>query len=491
MDENKNHINNRLSEQLPSHSPDPEMWQRLSGKLDMLDAEIAYQEKLQGLPVHSPDQGTWNLISRRLTRIAYYKTGVRIALSVAAGLLLFFTVSRMSDQYQTSTDKVPQFASEEQPAQPSAKQNQANPSVLQENEIKNPDRASGDISSARISIAQSKVIPVSQKVVAKTKTPLTVNEIDAIPIENKKLEVPVDISETIPSGNEIAVNSTIPVQPENAIDPSAQNKPVYDLNFSDKEKIKTEIETQSIMFQKEPYKITASPSVKFNAPIEPLADKKANNFALAMGYFPENINNGTDNSLFHNVDFTASYNKDKVRFNTSLGMAYNEEQIEFDMYYDINTPVTALGPGGKVDTLSYEVANLESEYMGTEKHKYVTYNLGFGRKLFSIGKFSTWINAGAGFGIKLNEPDLIASTANSIKGQYNASIVRVSSTKPVYNDVNINFVTGIDFNYKVLSRLSISFAPVSRWYFKPVLSMDNQPTDELTLGFRTGMKFDF
>jgi hypothetical protein len=134
---------------------------------------------------------------------------------------------------------------------------------------------------------------------------------------------------------------------------------------------------------------------------------------------------------------------------------------------------------------------MESEYLGTEKHKYITYNLGFGRKLFSSGKFSTWINAGAGFGIKLNEPDLIISTANSVKGQYNALNVSISASGPVYNDVNVNFMTGIDFNYKVFTRLTISFAPVSRWYFKPVLSKDNQATDELTLGFRTGMKFDF
>ena len=114
-----------------------------------------------------------------------------------------------------------------------------------------------------------------------------------------------------------------------------------------------------------------------------------------------------------------------------------------------------------------------------------------GRRLFSKGKFSTWINAGAGFGVRLNNPDLVSTTENSIKNQYNASITSVSSSKPVYNDVNVNFVTGIDFNYEVLNRLSIYFTPTSRWYFKPVLSINNQPTDELTLGFKTGVKFDF
>ena len=98
---------------------------------------------------------------------------------------------------------------------------------------------------------------------------------------------------------------------------------------------------------------------------------------------------------------------------------------------------------------------------------------------------------GAGFGILLNNPDLVAFTANSVKNQYNSLNVSVNSTKPEYNDVNVNFVTALDFNYKILNRLSITVTPTSRWYVKPVLSLDNQATDELTLGFRTGIKFGF
>ena len=72
------------------------MWKRMSAKLDALDAEAAYQQKLQELPVHSPDQGTWGIISRRLSRTVYLKTSIRIALSAAAGLLLFFSVSKFA-----------------------------------------------------------------------------------------------------------------------------------------------------------------------------------------------------------------------------------------------------------------------------------------------------------------------------------------------------------------------------------------------------------
>jgi hypothetical protein len=265
-----------------------------------------------------------------------------------------------------------------------------------------------------------------------------------------------------------------------------------DETVPDKAIINIAEEPKSILFEKEPIPATNSTYNKLSSPppaILPARNK--NHVALAMNYLPENIYNGTNNSLFHNVDLTASYNKDKVRFNTSLGMAYNEEQIKFEMKYDINTPVTAMGPGGHVDTLSYNISNMQSEYMGTEKHKYVTYNLGIGRRLYTKGKFSTWLNAGAGFGVQLNNPDLISSTSKSIKSQYNAQTVSVKSTQPVYNDVNINFVTAIDFNYRIFNKVSITFTPTSRWYFKPVLILNNQATDELTLGFRSGIKLDF
>jgi len=227
-----------------------------------------------------------------------------------------------------------------------------------------------------------------------------------------------------------------------------------------------------------------------STPKDPESSGKSH-FALDMGYFPENIYNGTDNSLFHNVDLTASLNKEKVRFNTSVGMTYNEEQFEIYMNYDIKSPVTAIGPGGHLDTLSYNSASLQSDYVGSEKHQYFTYNLGIGRRLFSFGRFTTWLNAGAGFGIMLNNPDLVAKTENSVNKLSNVKITDISTSKPVYNDVNVNFVTGIDFSYKIVQRLSISFTPTSRWYFKPVLSKNNQPTDELTLGFKTGIKFNF
>jgi hypothetical protein len=491
MDENKNHIKNKMGQQLPSHSPDPGTWQRLSAKLDALDAEAAYQEKLQGLPVHSPDQGTWTIIASRLNRIAYYKTGIRIALSAAAGLLLFFTVSRISDQYQTTDNNVPQVARQEQSTTPKQVNNQANPEAIQKKESSSTNSNSTNTTSGDIITAYPYGIQEAKKLQKQTDIAASDhNNVDLVKANQKVITVKTGSEITIPE-NATSLNVEVPAQAEITADQAIQNSVNHDETALVMEVPKSDTATRSILFQKEPFTAATSTPVKYYTPVKPETDKKANYFALAMGYLPENMDNGTNTSLFHNVDLTASYNKEKVRFNTSFGMAYNEEQLQFEVNYDINTPVTAMGPGGKLDTLSFNNASMESEYLGTEKHKYVTYNLGFGRRLFSAGKFSTWISAGAGFGIKLNEPDLIVSTANSVKGQYNAQNVSISSTGPVYNDVNVNFVTGIDFNYIIISKLSISFAPVSRWYFKPVLSKNNQATDELTLGFRTGLKFEF
>ncbi|MFZ4548314.1 MAG: hypothetical protein ACOYN4_12795 [Bacteroidales bacterium] len=461
MDENINPIKKRLSEQLPTHSPDPGSWQRMSAKLDALGAEAAFREKIEQLPQHSPDMDTWSKINLRLNRIGYYKTAKRIALAVAAGLLLFLSVSRVADYTQKPLG-IPQVA--EQIQIPSTK------------------GAEAKIQLADIIIPQ-KHLPDNN--LARTPKPSSTGSTNDI-----KIELPTEndaVAENIPIEETPIMEKSVVVDnlPERVADAYAAD------NFPVQEVISKENKTKSAGLPIEQTENPATSPVKYYTPKEPVSGGNHNHFAVAMNYLPENVNNGTDNSLFHNVDLTASYNKEKVRFNTSIGMAYNEEQLEFDMNYDVKTPVTAIGPGGHLDTLRYEVANVDSQYQGTEKHQYFTYNLGFGRRLFSFGKFSSWINAGAGFGIQVNNPDLIASTQNSIKGQYNAQIISVKSDKPVYNDVNVNLVTGIDLNYAILNKLSITLAPTGRWYFKSMLTKDNQPTDELTLGFRTGLKLDF
>jgi hypothetical protein len=491
MEEKFNHKKMRLSEQLPQHSPNPGAWDRLSSSLDALDAETAYHEKLEGLPVHSPDEGMWEIISRRLARVAYLRTGTRIAISAAAVILLFFTVSRVID-YQGKTTSRNNIAQQGiiKPIKPTiGKSNTQLPAGKASSRI---SKNSGLEKSNAVFLTSSNSFKNNDK-----KTAATINTVKVTGV----LRSDDIVENTVPP--DLTIASILPPDTSITLKPASDDSvaftpPPFYLYLPLSQPIsnlgKPIIVTDYPKTSSTPSNQANSPLASANLPKSIMTSKttvEGDHFALAMGYLPENIYNGTDNSVFYNVDLTASYSKEKIRFNTAVGMAYNEDEFEVKMNYDINTPVTAIGPTGFLDTVSYHTASLQSDYIGSEKHQYFTYNLGLGARLFGYKKFSTWINAGAGFGLMLNNPDLVSYTENSVKNQYNASITGVSTDKPVYNDVNVNFVTGIDFNYAVIKRLSISFTPTSRWYFKPVLSKNNQATDELTFGFKTGLKFIF
>jgi hypothetical protein len=463
MNEKINPFKTKLNEQLPLHTPDEGMWQHLSSKLDELDADAAFQERMGKLPMHSPDPGTWTSILFRLNRAAYYRTGIRITLSAAAGLLLFFTVYRFADIPHSNTSSKPELTQQEKPA--------LSPVINEISKLTDPEFAINTVRNENPDVAVSDYSKDMN------------NNVNQVIL---KADAQSDLTF---SDSEVFLNEDLPVTDKNILEASGESNLSSPTIISAENTNPPEATETSILFQKPNNAISTPP--KYYTPKLPDQDKNGNYFALGMNYLPENINNGEENTVFHNLALTASYNKEKTRFNTSLGMAYNEDQFVFNMNYDLKTPVTAPGPNGTIDTLSFNIENMDSEYTGTEKHQYFTYNLGLGKRLFSLGKFSSWINAGAGFGIQVNKPDLIASTTTTIKGQTNAKINSVYTEKPEYTDYNINFITGIDFNYQIFNRLSISFAPTSRWYFKPLLVKDNQATDELSLGFTTGMKFDF
>jgi hypothetical protein len=467
MNENPN--KKRLSEQLPSHSANPGSWQRLSAKLDAMDADAAYYKNLEQLPTHTPDEGSWNIIYNRLNRIAFAKAATRLSLTAAAGLLLFFTVSRISDNRQQSTAGAG-MAMQEQPAHLPAVTNSSEPQkpgALQVANVPTPGKNT---------TLRYPVIPILAHTTA---LPEPTSAARLKRIEN--------------SNNGTAILTVLPSKSANIPESFSQNPVIPGITFPFNPGQTNNPQTGSTALVAGNSTLAPSPVLSFPAstPKELIPVGKTSHFALAMEYAPENIANGTGTSLFHNVDLAASYTKNKLRVNTSMGMAYNQDQLTFDMNYDIQSAITGFGPGGKLDTIGYQLDKMESQYQGTEKHQYLTYNIGIGGKLFSLGKFSSWVNVGTGFGFSINNPDLISATANSIKAQYNAVNASVRSSEPVYNNVYMNLTTGIDFNYKILSRLSVSLTPLSRWYFKPVLTQNNEATDDITFGFSTGIKYDF
>lgn len=465
MNENPN--KKKLSEQLPSHSVNPGSWQRLSAKLDAMDAETAYYKNLEQLPMHAPDEGSWNIIYNRLNRIAFAKAAKRFSLTAAAGLLLFFSVSRISDNRQPA-----RIASGISPQEQAIKlttlpalPDPSKPAASQQYQSPISDRNKTVIHPANPAEVFATVIQ------------------ETTAVENAK--------EQVKSGNEIALAHDPTVTEKKITEYLIKSPVTSEVSFPVDATLNTPPETKSILFEKEQNSPVASSPLLYTDPNEPAAVSKISHFSVAMEYLPENIANGTGTSLFHNVDLAASYTKNKLRVNTSLGMAYNQDQVVFDMNYDIQSAITAYGPGGKLDTLGYSLDKIESQYQGTEKHQYFTYNLGIGGRLFSFGKFSSWVNVGTGFGFSLNNPDLISATANSIKAQYNTLNASVNTSEPAYSDMYINLTTGINFNYRILNKLSLSVTPLSRWYFKPVLTQNNKATDDVTFGFSTGIKYDF
>lgn len=374
-------------------------------------------------------------------------------MAVAAGLLLLFALTRLADIGMVAPDKGPSIAKNEISDKKSSVQQ---PKLIQQNSG-NRNSIQPANSSASSTNTEFKATPVRyadvqddfNKIYAQTISEPDYAIKNVTPDEIAVAELPEFINRT------------------NVVTTVNYNSPITSAN-----------------------KIS-SKSPTYYTPKESKTKNPNNHFALAMDYQPENINNGSGTSLFHNVGLTASYDKEKVRFNSSIGMAYNQENYEFELSYDKLQPITAIGPNGRIDTIRYEVTNVASDVTGTLNHRYLTYNLGIGRKLFSFGKFSSWLNAGAGFAVQLNQANERENAANTLKIQYNAKVYDVSEMQSQYNPLNINFITAIDFNYTILKHVSINLAPVSRWYFKPVLTRNSQPTDEFTIGFRTGMKFAF
>lgn len=444
---------------LPKHSADQDFWFRIENSLQEIDADNAMHEKLHGLPMHAPDGLLWQKIEYKMGQAILMRRILKFTSAIAAVLMLFFGISQLFTP-TNNTNSTIQTAKLITPSQKTVAsiikpvltaKNNKNVNVVKKIKTLNQLAAAKSTSIPDLPVddfvKENNIISTPELLVEISQTQLQMpNEIISTPAPEA----------TVTQSNPLFITNII-LQPETAVEKSKS---------SDKAK-------------------------KYFTPDDQKVIHPFNNLAIAMNYQPESVYNGAQNSLFHNVDLTASYNKEKVRFTTSFGMAYNEEQFELAVNYDQYRPVTVPGPNGTTDTISYTITNYDSELTGTEKHEYLTYGLGFARKLFAVGKFSTWINAGAGFAVKLNTTDLKKSTTEELEKKYNAEVNNISINQPIYNPWNVNFVTGIDFNYRLLDKLSFTFTPVSRWYFKPLLVQNNQATDELTLGFRTGVKFDF
>lgn len=435
--------NKHLSERLPVHSPDDSLWSSISAGLDALENEKAYRERLAGLPTHRPDDALWSAILGRMRRPVYIRMVAYSVLAVAASLLLLVTVLRQ-----------PEVPADLRHEQQTAVATNPKPSNTR------PGQSAGIRT----------IVPVPEKRIAqsgKVRSRQQEEELISATITDIPASAGSVLATNIPVITPAIARTNIPVNLKNRF-------------------------TRKVPKNRNPAPLYALvPAVLPNSDPYEQETKGFRKVTLAANYLPESLENGSGSSMFHNFGLMASLGNEKTRIQSSIGMAYNSEHRVYDVDYTQFIPITVPIPGTGKDSTAIMEASGASQLEGTERHQYFTYDLGMGKRLFSVGKMTTWLNTGAGLAVKLDDASLKETTIKTINQHNNSQVNRIDLEIPDYNGLNINLMAGLDFNYRIMDRLSLSFAPTSRYYIRPVLEKNGASTDSFSFGFRSGMKFEF
>jgi hypothetical protein len=476
MKENRNITGNNFSQRLPVHTPDDSLWDNIASGLDKIDAQMIYEERLQDLPVHQPDDSAWNLILRKMQLVRVVKISGYSLLAVAASILLLISLFRLPENKLNPSPGISAVSKEK----PGSSGNQNRVTSKHAN-INSSASASGALSESKRTLNPQH--PVKGTAGSESNSMLSyLQATDVVPVSGNKSDN-IASSEVLIANDDLARNNRdIQLLAPNTKLASASGVKSLRRNA-----------IQSKTFSN-PSLLAIQPNAKYYTP-EPYNphQKKSNSFELAANYLPESLENGSGTSLFNNFGLMASLGNDKTRIQSSIGMTYNSEHRTFDVAYTHLIAITVPNPNSPTADSTYilPVKANSNNLDGTEKHQYLTYDLGIGKKLFSLGKMTTWVNTGAGFAVKLDQSSIKEQAINTVKGQQNTVVNSIDLEIPDYNKVNINLMAGLDFDYLVMDRLIISFAPTSRIYLKPVLEMNGSSTDSFSLGFRSGIKFKF
>ncbi|MDD3738608.1 MAG: hypothetical protein PHP31_04875 [Lentimicrobiaceae bacterium] len=452
---------NKLFQNLPTHSPSSDVWNGIEKKLDQIQLDKTIQEAKKNLPVHSPDQSVWIAISARLARIRSvkrFKTYSAISLAAASIALLIIAFSWLNNNVSTINEPENIIV-----------QTQPKPDIIDNN--------------------------VGQEPIKSTEKSETI-----LPIISPKQQ---NISHNIASTNNL-VDETLSTDIATFLDLTIpENELLSDVLNIESELLSLASNAQTIdaplFISKYDYTIPQlfEESTKHYYTFDGLehTNAKSNNFALAVNYLPENVYNGISNSMFHNVGLTAGFEKEKVKFFANVGMSFNSEKYEMAVNYETYKPMLGhVTPGSEdPDTLGFRVTNHNSNMFINANYNYFTTSFGVGRKVFSVGNFSTWISSAAGFGLMTSQSDINKIGETSFKNMpYFRQINETEIEAPNYNNFYVDMLLGLDLNYKIIDKLSVTLTPVGRWFFKPIfIGKDNQPTDELTLGIKTGIRYNF
>lgn len=452
MQENGNSKNNNLAGRLPVHHPDDSLWNSIENRLDADEKERAYYAALQKLPVHKPDNTLWFAIERRLS-VPVYRRAILWTTSIAASLLLMFGIFNSINNSHPAIKEISQNKNKTNIHQPEAAAVSSANSVSDQNNNVLPVLSAGDKtvkkhqSSAPVSNNNTEILVAlpSEKNTAAGDPQIALHEDPlAVAIAND-VQVPV-ISDADNTAS-VIMNGEKPV-----VIPDYTNYPYYP---------------------------------------EPIpGNRPARSFALGMNYMPEQVTANAGVAMLNTIDLGATYSGDKYRVQSSIGLSYNKAEFTYDLAYNQVVEIPVNLPGQKPDTMEIVTQNSFSNLTDVEKHQYLTYNLGAGRKLISSGKVSAWINAGAGIAVKLDKSNTYDETVSKIQHQEtHGNIEDITTNLPSFNSYYFNFHSGIDINYQIFKRLSLSFAPNTRYYLRPVLQSDNESSDKFSIGFTSGLKF--
>jgi len=439
MNHNNNILRNKAYDKLPVHRPDNDLWEQISARLNKGTADN-YREVLSEMPVHTAPSGIWENIERQLAKRRYRLALVWLGIATAASVAVFGILNF--------------------PFNPSRQPGNTGSPTLSQNKT---GIHSDEVSASTVPATHAEQSSIT--VAANNNNRVSGNHSSGISQDIKTLNFFKLVRLTLPERDRAEL-SLISYKPQLIVIHSP--------------------ERSNVRTYPDPLMLPSFGSNYDPKAIQP--ERQAPRISLSLAYLPESIDNGYNPTVFHNVDLAASIDMKNMRFRSSMGMAYNSEHYDYTVKATHNTDNFHSNP--VTDSSLYAVGETLSNFEGVERHGFLSWDIGAGHKIFTTRKLTTWINAGAGLAIRINSANLRDETVETMLNSYNSTVNSIDIDDPLYNRMNMSLVSGIEFDYRLLKRLSLTVQPQVRYYLHPIFKDSETSPDSYSLGFRTGMKFD-
>jgi hypothetical protein len=436
---------------LPLRSPSEDSWEMIEASMDNDLASERFQQQLSSLPLHHAPRYLWNRLEQQLTQRKIVRIRFIIA-SVAATLLLalLFRGLFIPEGKHTNIPREPATAKTEK-------------IIPLEINIRN-DLPKHSVQQNKISVLQSiQDIPSISSI--------TENAIVAEVISTKREFTYISQLKMLPANSGIVVSSPqLPVIPATIITSSL-------------------IETDTLSAW-----LLARNTEKTVPPPLPKKAYQPKGFSLGIDYLNEPVSNpdqGT--SVYHSFGLMAQYQVPTIEFRSGIGISYYAIPADLsaqyrslsNSYFGHDTLIN----NGDTITMTGIVNDIGGiNIYGREQSRFLNYSLGAGKRIYSRDRLSAIVQVGAGFSLLLSHSNnLQGNTYEALKSQANTYFNNIESNIPEINKSHFNLLTGLDFNYKLLKKLSISLEPTIKYYFDPIYKGRNSKA--FSAGVRTGLLF--